>query len=637
MNKAFVLLITTLFYFTQLALAQNPLESKYDVKQYILDLKVSNTSTVMEGNVMINAQVMDAELDTFAVDLINTISAGQCYMVVDSAFINGVWNSFQHQDNCVKLPLATPLSESEMFSAQIFYHGKATPVLQSGYTGVYISNYYGKSLATTESAPDGSRTWWPCKQDLADKADSVTLYLTTNVLNKSGSNGLLRSADTIENGTRIRYKWVTRHPIDYYLVSFAIGPYDEVNVYAPLHAGQDSVLIESLLVANSPLYPFHLKVIEKTKKVLELYSELFGDYPFMDEKYGYSVYGGGLGAMEHQTMTTIGADAMDTTSVQYGPYNFWYTAHELGHQWFGDYVTCADWNDIWLNEGIASYLEYISLQHLESQHSADAWMQEAHSSTLSMPGGSIYGSMDYRLMYKKSAAMIHMLRYEINNDSLFFAVLTNYLNTYKNSVASTEDFRHIAESTTGFQFTDFFSQWVMGEGYPVFDITWTQQNDSLIVNSTQTTSTSVTNLFKTHFDLKIKSPQGDASVRLFQASNNEVYKIYFPGNVDSIQFDPLKWLIQKNSVHVGMKELAEPFVFHLYPDPAMDLITVETSRPMKLSDARLLIYDLQGRLVLQKSISQVKTIIDVRELGKGTYLTKFIGKGHCRASKFVKE
>ncbi|OFX28506.1 MAG: hypothetical protein A2X08_05590, partial [Bacteroidetes bacterium GWA2_32_17] len=560
MKKVLILTGTFLFLFIQFVFSQNILEDKYDVKQYILDLQISNTSTLISGNVIINSSVTATNIDTFVVDLIDTIVAGQTYMIVDSVFVNGISNLFQHYNELVFIPLITAIPQNQQFSVQIYYHGNGAAISQTNYKGIKKYNYIGIIHTTTFSEPTWSKVWWPCKQDLKDKADSVTFYITTDSTNISGSNGVLKSTDSLPGG-KVKYKWETKYPTDFYLISFTVGPLSEYITYAPLPGVQDSVLLQNLLFPGSSYYQTHLEVINKTKQLLYLFSELIGTYPFKDEKYGYSVVGTQLGAMEHQTMCTIGYQAMDTTSTHYGIYYFWYVAHELGHQWFGDYVTFSDWNYIWLAEGFASYMEYVALQNLESQYKADYWIQNAQTETMTQPVGSVYDSFDYRLMYKKGAAIIHTLRYEINNDSLFFAVLRNYLSTYAFSVATADDFKQVAETTTGINFTDFFNQWYYGEGYPTFNINWSQNNDTLTIVSNQTTSISITTLFKTHFDLKIIYATGDTIIRLFQGTNNETYKIYFPELVDSIEMDPNFWLIQKNFIITGIEKNNISFSF----------------------------------------------------------------------------
>jgi aminopeptidase N len=645
--KRYLILIATLFSLSLPAvLSQNALENKYDVKQYILDLQISNLTESISGNVIMNAVVTAASMDTVVVDLIDTIVAGETFMVVDSIFMNGVQNAFQHHDHLVFIPLSAAISQGQPFSLRIFYHGKGTANEQTNYDGINKYTYLGNTHTCTFSEPIWAKAWWPCKQDLTDKADSVVFYITTDTANISGSNGLLKSAVILPGG-KVKYQWVTKYPTDYYLVSFAVGPFGGYDTYAPLPGGADSVFLQNILFPSSPLYQDHINAINKTKQLIYLFSELFGTYPFKDEKYGYSIVGTPLGAMENQTMCTIGYEAMDTTSMPYYSYYFWYVAHELAHQWFGDYVTCAAWNYIWLNEGFASYMEYVALQKLESQAKADYWIQNAHNQVMSQPGGSVYVPdslvtnesilFDYRLQYKKGASILHILRYEINNDSLFFLVLQNYLSAYAYSSATAGDFKQLAESTTGIDFTDYFNQWYYGQGFPFFDIGWSQYGDTLLLTSDQLTSSPVTPLFKTHFDIRISYGAGDTLIRMYQGTNHDAWQIYFPHTVTSIEFDPEYWLIQHNSVTTGININDKFGWVNVYPNPAGDRIRISVPEENNLSNLTFSVYGADGRLMLQQEIVPVNTDIDISRLAKGMYVVKLNGDGKSGTKKFVKQ
>jgi len=637
------------------AYAQNDLKKKYNVKEYILDLSISNTSTEISGNVITNAIVTASVLDTFAVDLINTIVPDKTYMMVDSVFVNGDRNEFIHENELVLVPLQQPISQSNFFSVQIYYHGNAKQCTQTNWRGVEKYTYAGVSLSCSSSEPVGSKIWWPCKQDLTDKADSVTFFITTEAHNKSGSNGLLVSTENLQDG-KVRYKWKSRYPVAYYLISFCVGNYTEHITYAELPNEQEPLLIQSLLTPNSPYYPIHLRAINKTKDLLYLFSELIGIYPFKNEKYGYCIAGHPLGAMENQTMSTMGYRAMDTTSNLYlGWLYIWYVAHELAHSWFGNYVALEKWNDVWIKEGMASYFEYIALQNLESQSRADYWMNYVHNSIKLMPGGTIYfpdsvplnysNLFDVRLTYNKAGAIGHLLRYEVNDDTLYFRTLRNFLSTYAHSHASTEDFKFIFETTTGKDFTDFFNQWVYGEGYPIFDLKWHQQNDVLFIESIQTTSTSTTPLFKTHFDLKLNyASGGDTIVRLYQGANTENFSICVSNIVESIQFDPDIWLINENTVSLGIDENIKnnTLLFSVYPNPTTGELRIRRERVDEWASGQVIeidVFDVFGRKQKAESRRQKaerEVVIDISHLSQGIYILRITADGNIYTKKVIK-
>ena len=531
--------------------------NNYDVKFYKLDLLLSKSSTEIQGSGTIYASVQNNPLDTFVVELINTLTTGT-YMTVDSVKVNGQAHSFIHSNHLIKIPVDSPLSVGSFVIAEIYYHGNGQSSSVSGYNGISTDIAYNSSVTYTYSEPFWSKIWWPCKQILGDKSDSIHIAITTDSDCKAGSNGILTSIISLP-GDKVRYEWKSNYPIDYYLVSFAVGDYIENITYAPIAETNDSILIQSYLFQDSPYLPMNLVAIEKTKKYLQLFTRLFGDYPFKNEKYGYCLTPHEWGAMEHQTMTTTGYRALDTTVSALGYYYLWYSAHELGHSWFGNNVTCATWQDIWINEGFASYTEYLALQYLESQNRAEYWMNDAHNKVLSIPDGSVYipdnfmndenRIFDYRLSYKKGAAIVHMIRYELGNDSLFFCTLKNFQNIYKHSVATGMDFKNVLESTTGKDFTEFFNQWYFGEGYPIFNIRWWQINDTLYINSVQSTSTATTSFFKTPVDFKLNYVGGDTTIKVIQVSDNQTFHITTPYSISGIEVDHDNWILNKSTVY----------------------------------------------------------------------------------------
>lgn len=194
-----------------------------------------------------------------------------------------------------------------------------------------------KKVLWTLSEPYGARDWWPTKQTLNDKIDSCDIFVTTPSGYKVGSNGIL--LNVVQDGNNVIHHWKHIHAEPAYLIAIAVADYSEYIDWVPLDSGDSLMVLEYVYPCNLLSAQLQTTDIIPT---MQFFIELFGDFPF--EKYGHAQFGWG-GGMEHSSMTFVGG------------FNHGLLAHELAHQWFGDKITCGSWQDIWLNEGFATYLE----------------------------------------------------------------------------------------------------------------------------------------------------------------------------------------------------------------------------------------------------------------------------------------
>ncbi len=508
--------------------------SKYDVKYLKLDIAAQPGSRAISGNALTVAQIV-SPIDTFITEL-------RANMIVDSIKVNDLVTAFSQSSDHIFIPLGSTQSAGSTIAVLIYYRGNANSL------GVYAGTSNGLTYVATLSESYQAREWFPCKQILSDKIDSADIWVTTSNINKVGSNGLLQGVDVLPS-SKVRYRWKTNYPMNYYMPSIAVGNYQEYLNYAkPASMAPDSILVQHYIV-NTPTYLASVKTnLDKTPTFIEKMSELFGLYPFKNEKYGHSMANIG-GGMEHQTMSTM---------VSFGSTLI---AHELGHQWWGDHVTCASWNDIWLNEGFATYSEQLMIEKLPALFtttSATTNMLNLHTSVMSATSGSVYlpdaslfdenRIFSSRLSYNKGATTVHNLRFEMQSDSLFFNTLKNFQQQYQNNVATTNDFKVVAENTSGKNLTDFFNQWIYGEGYPTYNITYYRPNsDSMLILVNETVSApSVTPFFKGLLQLKITSLQGDTTILVNVIGNNQVFKIGYRKTPTGIVIDPNNWIVNKS-------------------------------------------------------------------------------------------
>jgi hypothetical protein len=337
------------------------------------------------------------------------------------------------------------------------------------------------------------------------------------------------------------------------------------------------------------------------------------------------------GGMEHQTMTTL------------QDFDFFLVAHELAHQWFGDHITCGNWQDIWINEGFASYMEYIAAQQLLGQAEADEWMNNAMSIALRETSGSVYVPEEqvedsYRLFdtgltYKKGAILLHMIRFILEDDPLFFHVLQSYLEQYGSGLARGSDFQEILESVTGRDFSAFFRQWYYGEGYPRFRVYWQQDGDTLRVRSEQTTSApEITPLFQVPFELEVLKAGGSRErVRLVQDQNFEEFTILTGGRVEDLIFDPDQHLLKTSGV---IQELPVERAYRIGPNPVSGDLFLQFPNAGPFEKIR--ITNLAAQEVLIMSNLENPVTVDLSDLSDGPYLLEFSNNRGSFQERIVK-
>ena len=596
---------------------------RYDVKFYKIDLEVTDTSTFLAGSTSILLQVLNSPVTDLVFDLLSDLT-------VDSVLLDGKSTSFVHSNNQLQVLTAIAIQAQGFVTVTVYYSGLGQQ--KQWISGIYNVNKdpWNKRITWTLSEPFAALNWFPCKQVLADKADSAWIFITTESGLKAGSNGLLTNTVTLP-GNRIRHEWKTRYPIAYYLLSFAVGDYYDYSFYVQLPGRDDSLLIQNYIYDTLAYFQQNKSDIDKTADLISLYSELFGTYPFHTEKYGHCIVPSG-GGMEHQTMTTL------------GNFSFLLVAHELSHQWFGDYVTCGSWQDIWINEGFASYAEYIACQYLQSQIQADIWMADAHEHIKTDTGGSVFVPetsasdeeriFDYRLSYRKGAAIIHMIRGEIQNDSLFFDVLREYLNLYKNSIATGGDFKQVLEEKTGMDFDTFFNQWYYGDGYPAITVNWKQERDSLYVNAFITSSSSETPMFVILTGYRISSDSGDTTIYRRNLTQYDEWKIKVPGTVNNIRVDPEKWLLLTIKGINNISKYEPGKIFYLAPNPAKGRISIYFAEMMK--DTKIFVIDSTGKILFEGQSDSFPYDIDLEGYKPGPYIVLVEHDNRIYTEKFIR-
>ncbi len=593
--------------------------NRYDVHYYKLDVEARNNSVFIKGCATMHAKVLQ-DIKEITLELHPS-------MLIDSILLNDSNATYSRSGNILSVHAKDTLRANTFFRLVTYYQGTATNAGAGALGNGYNTNA-AKKVSWSLSQPYSAYEWWPCKQVLSDKADSSAVWITCDSVNKAGSNGLLQNKVNLPNG-KVRYEWKSQYPIAYYLISFTVCPYEEYNLYAH-PSGFDSILVQNYIYKDAA--PEVKQGLNYTPALIENFSNIIGLYPFNKEKYGHcqAEIGGG---MEHQTMTTM------------GDFSFRVIAHELGHQWFGDYVTCGSWSDIWLNEGFASYCEYISIEALMPA-SKDFWLAETMSIAQQASGTvhvndsfTVSTVFDYASTYRKGAIILHMLRYEFNNDSLFFAGIRNYLQTHKLSTALAPDFRKTMELTLGKDLNYFFDQWYYNPGYPVFTGKWNQLYNRKILINLKQVPTIGTTVFKTSLDIKFICQGGDTIIRIWIDSASITKEIDVGSKtVISLRLDPKNNILNEviSLAKNPAMELVDGILFDeelsVYPNPAGDYLNFEHA-----DNCEIEVYNLAGLKMLSDNLGNGKTTINLDAFNPGIYMVKISKSGSSRYVKFVKQ
>lgn len=547
---------------------------------------------------------------------------------VDSVLYHGSSISYTHLGDVLKVILGQTIPVGNTDSVTVYYQG--APDYGNGF-GSFIQDVHGQPpslIISTLSEPFGAKDWWPCKESLDDKIDSIDVIVTCPEQYRTASNGMLQS-DLVVAGNRTMH-WKHRYPIATYLIAISVSHYVVYSDYTPLPNG-DSLEILNFVFPESLAYA--QERTPRTGDMIQLFSNLFMPYPFIEERYGHAMFTAG-GGMEHQTMSFM---------VEF---NFELTAHELAHQWFGDYITCKSWHDIWLNEGFATYLAALCYEFMGPEWWLP-WKSQVIESVTSEVGGAVYVEdttsvnriFDGRLSYRKGALILHTLRWELG-DSVFFQGMKDYLARpdLAFGYAESSDFIESMETTADTSLQEFFADWLYGEGYPQYQIEYNQDiGQTLHVNLSQTSSHPSVSFFELHIPLLAVGTTADSLLVIHHTSNNQPFDFQLDFQVKEIIFDPEFWIVTRDPIVIGIDEEIRAKDIRLYPNPTSDIIYIELQNNIRASEIKS--FSMTGKLMetVQVELSSTLLKIDLSNYLAGAYMFAIqTNKGRI-SRKVVKE
>lgn len=592
----------------------------FDVHFYRCQWQIDPAVRFIRGSVTCHFRITQST-NTISFDLSDSLT-------VDSIIYKGIPVSFQRPGNDVlQLLFPSVMAGGQIDTVSIYYSG--VPRATASFNAFNQNSHSGIPIIFTISEPFGAKEWWPCKNGLTDKADSIDIFITCPAAYSGTSNGL-RMSESVAGGNKTVY-YKHRYPIAAYLVALSVTNYV---------TDTDSVQLNGKsMPVRMNAYPEHAAIYKNAtntaRQCLPKFSSLLGEYPFSKEHYSQTECSMG-GGMEHQTNTFIG-----------GTWNQ-LIAHELGHHWFGDNVTCGSWQHIWLNEGFANYMQFIFVENFDTALIMPH-LSYYQNLIVSQPDGSVFVPdtsnpariFSNRLTYAKGGYVVHMLR-GILGDTVFFKGLRQYMGdvAIKNKFAFTADLQRNLEQVSGLQLTSFFQKWVYGEGYPSYNAQWMQNSNNWVkVQLNQTTSHPSVSFYEMPVQLQFRNSTRDTIITVNHQQSGQIFWINPGFKADTMLIDPRYWILAKDRVTKKTAAFSnKENEIKVYPNPATDYLQVQLFNP-SVPQLNLAIYNMAGQLVFTKQIKLVGRdeliTVPVASFAKAMYVLKATGTSTAKTVKIL--
>jgi aminopeptidase N len=404
----------------------------YDAVKYTIAIDTRPEDPTIRATTVIDA-IAVADLGSFNLDLHG--------LTVRSIDVDGRPATFTRQGEEVVVTPSTPILSRAPFTTRVTYDGVPEPLSDPDIGRVGWIDIGATSYVVGQ--PHGGHTWFPSSDHPSDKA-TFEIRITVPAAVTAVANGVLREKQ--ETGATTTWVWDQREPMATYLAIVAIGDFT-------IETGQGPRGIPLRHVFATRLAPAAGNAMARTGEMIEVLESWFGTYPFAT--YGALVVDDGFGfALETQTLSlfprSIAVRSTASERIQ---------VHELAHQWFGDSLSLARWNDIWLNEGFATYAESLWFERTQPGYDIDREMLSYANKRFGPIANPTADSLFADAVYERGALVLHALRREVG-DVLFSAIVLDYASTFRHSIVDTAAFVALVNRHIGRPMNDFFDQWL---------------------------------------------------------------------------------------------------------------------------------------------------------------------------------
>jgi aminopeptidase N len=518
-------------------------QNSFDVLKYDLSLSFDIHDKSINGELIMTADALSDTLNLVYINFYDNMNVSRVDIGSNNNSNPGGMSetTFKRENDYIIIDTKDHLNLREEFIVKITYSGKPKV---TGYDSFMFKNIHGSPVVYNLSEPDYSPVWWPCK-DLPDDKALLDMSLRVPTGLKGVSSGIL--TDTVENGDgTTTFNWKNSYPIATYLVSVVVA---KLSYWEDTYTSLDGTVNMPVVYYAFPKDSLHAyNDWKNTPEMIRFFAKIYGEYPFINEKYGMVEFGWMMGAMEHQTITAMGYTLVTGNNTYEDV-----VAHELAHQWFGNAVTLKDWKNIWLNEGFATYSEALWHEHKGGKEAYFEQMKKTDygyfSGTVYDPKGYIFSPAVYATVYQKAGWVLHMLR-GVLGDSVFFSAVREYYKKFEFKNAETSDLKAVFEEASGQNLDWFFDQWVYkGTGRPKYEYSWKFEDfpgtDKHTVKLNIKQVQSDYDIYKMPIKIDIMTTLGPKEFTVFNELRDQTFILTVDATPKEVYIDKDGWILKK--------------------------------------------------------------------------------------------
>lgn len=436
----------------------SPERKCFDVQFYDLSVFVDLDNQFISGSNIIYFTTVE-DFDSLQLDLDRAMRISKITDMNESSI------TYSRIENSVYVHFSKIQKKGTRSAIKIYYEGNPHQAINPPWDGgfVWTQDSLGRPWVAVACEGVGASLWWPCKDHPSDEPDSMRMRFEVPEQLFCASNGNLINATITKRGTKI-YEWLVQYPINIYNITLNIGYYVQ---FSDTFERKDDTRLDLdyyVLSYNKGKAEKHFRQV---KSMLHCYETLFGKYPF--EKDGYAIIEAPYWGMEHQSGIAYGNEFKNNMMGR-----DYIIVHESGHEWWGNYLSCADHADLWIHEAFTTYGETLLIEYFYDKDLAEKYLigqkkSIKNSEAIIGPYGVNYHYWEDSDMYYKGAWMLHTLRSSLDNDSLWFSLLLGIQNKFGGKQIGSKELIEYINAFTHFDYTSFFHQYLLYTDLPVLE------------------------------------------------------------------------------------------------------------------------------------------------------------------------